>query len=101
MSQEDWDNGWARSLGVFVNGAAIPDPDIRGNPVTDDSFLLLFNAHYETVDFTMPEPEYGAAWELVVDTASPLADHVEDASFKPGDTVPVEARSIMILRRQY
>jgi isoamylase len=101
MSQEDWDNGWARSLGVFLNGAAIPDPDIRGNRVTDDSFLLLFNAHYETVDFTMPEPEYGSAWEVVVDTASPLADHVEDSSFKPGDVVPVEARSITVLRRQY
>jgi glycogen operon protein len=101
MSQEDWDNGWARSLGVFLNGAAIPDPDIRGNRVTDDSFLLLFNAHYETVDFTMPEPEYGSAWEVVVDTAAPLADSVDDSSFKPGDVVPVDARSIMVLRRQY
>jgi glycogen operon protein len=41
MSQEDWDNGWARSLGIFLNGAAIPTPDRRGNRVRDDSFLLF------------------------------------------------------------
>ena len=101
MSQEDWDNGWARSLGVFLNGSAIPDPDTRGNRVTDDSFLLLFNAHYETVDFTLPEQEYGEAWEIAISTAAPLVDHVDDSLFKPRDTVPVDARATLVLRRQY
>jgi glycogen operon protein len=101
MSQEDWDNGWARSLGVFLNGAAIPDPDARGNRVTDDSFLLLFNAHYEPVDFALPEQEYGEAWEVTINTAAPLADHVDDTARKPGETVAVEARSTLVLRRQY
>ncbi len=101
MSQEDWDNGWARSLGVFLNGAAIPDPDTRGNRVTDDSFLLLFNAHFETVDFTLPEQEYGEAWEVSINTVEPLADHVDDSAFKASGTIPVDARSILVLRRQY
>jgi glycogen operon protein len=101
MSQEDWDNGWARSMAVFLNGSAIPSPDRRGNAIRDDSFLLFFNAHYEPVEFTLPEPRYGEAWEIVVSTAEPLAFEVQDTAFKPRDTVQVEARSIVVLRRQY
>ena len=101
MSQEDWDNGWARSLGIFLNGAAIPDPDARGNPVTDDSFLLFFNAHYEPVDFCLPEAEYGEAWEISIDTSAPLADHVDDSNLKASEVVKVDARAILVLRRQY
>ncbi len=101
MSQEDWDNGWARSLGAFLNGGAIPTPDGRGNRVRDDSFLLLFNAHYEPVDFTIPDEEYGEAWEIAVSTARPLAHDIDDAGVKASDTVEVDARSILVLRRQY
>jgi isoamylase len=101
MSQEDWDNGWARSLGVFLNGNAIPDPDARGNRVTDDSFLLLFNAHYEPVEYTLPEAEYGEAWEVSVNTAAPLASAVDDSYLKAGAVIAVESRSILVLRREY
>ncbi len=101
MSQEDWDNGWARSLGVFVNGMAIPTPDRRGNPIRDDSFLLLFNAHYEPVEFTIPDQEYGEAWEIAINTAEPLSVQMQDTGFKPRDTVQLDARSIVVLRRQY
>ena len=101
MSQEDWDNGWARSLGIFLNGAAIPSPDRRGNQVRDDSFLLFFNAHFEPVDFTIPDEEYGEAWAIAVSTAEPLADHLDESGFKAHDSVEVDARSILVLRRQY
>ncbi|HEX4015963.1 MAG TPA: glycogen debranching enzyme, partial [Frankiaceae bacterium] len=101
MSQEDWDNGWARSLGIFLNGSAIPSPDRRGNPVRDDSFLLYFNAHFEPVEFTIPDGEYGEAWAIAVSTAEPLADHLDESGFKARDSVEVEARSILVLRRQY
>jgi hypothetical protein len=47
MTSEDWNAGFAKSLGVFLNGDALPDPDRRGHRISDDSFLLLFNAHYE------------------------------------------------------
>jgi isoamylase len=101
MSQEDWDNGWAQSLGMFLNGAAIPDPDARGNPVLDDSFVLLFNAHFEPVPFTLPDEDYGEAWEVTVNTAAPLAPQVDDITLKPHAVVEVDARSILVLRRQY
>ncbi len=83
MTDEDWDAWHARSLGVFLNGKAIQSHDERGRSITDDSFLLLFNAHDETVDWTIPM-EYGRAWALILDTARlqpepeprPVADRV-------------------------
>src|SRR5487761_1097913 len=59
MEDEDWDTGFAKSLGVFLNGLALPDPDQRGHRLTDDSFLLLFNGHHEDVTFVLPGGDWG------------------------------------------
>ena len=63
MQQRDWQNGNARSVAVFLNGERILEPDKRGQTILDDSFLVIFNAHYEDLDFTLPPEEYG---DLVV-----------------------------------
>ncbi len=97
MTDEDWNNGFAKSLGVFLNGEAIPDPDPFGRHVVDDSFLLLFNAHHEDLVFHLPGPDYGERWTTVLDTASPV---LPDSSAVPaGGERPVEARSLAVLRR--
>jgi glycogen operon protein len=101
MTDEDWEAGFAKTVGVFLNGQGIPDPDSRGQRVTDDSFLLFFNAHFETVDFTIPAQEYGESWTVEVDTQAPLAGTAQERSFKPGETVAIEARSIIVLRRVF
>jgi glycogen operon protein len=101
MTDEDWEAGFAKTLGVFLNGQGIPDPDQRGQRVTDDSFLLFFNAHFEAVDFTVPSQEYGESWTVTVDTHAPLMDAAEERSFKPGETVEVESRSLIVLRRAF
>jgi isoamylase len=44
MAGQDWEAGFAQSLTVFLNGGAITEADRRGQPIRDDSFLLLFNA---------------------------------------------------------
>jgi isoamylase len=67
MTDQDWNVGYARSLGVFLNGKAIQGHDEHGRPVTDDSFILLFNAHTAGVRWTIPE-DYGPAWRLILDT---------------------------------
>src|SRR3984885_11110778 len=73
MTLDDWQSGFARSLGVFLNGHAITEPGQRGEAITDCDFLLLFNAHSEPVAFTLPGAELAAAWRVVVDTAKPEA----------------------------
>ena len=64
MTDKDWDAGTPARSGVFLNGKAIPGHDERGRPITDDSFLLLFNAHSRDVYWTLPK-QYGGPWRLL------------------------------------
>ena len=82
---------------MFLNGNAIIEPDDRGERVIDDSFLLLFNGHHDDIDFTVPREVYGERWEVVLDTAAPVV--VDRPTAKAGETLTVESRSILALRR--
>jgi glycogen operon protein len=96
MTEEDWESGVAKSVAVYLNGHGIPDLDERGQRVSDDSFLLWFNAHHEPIDFALPADEFGTAWVPVIYTA---AETDEDAEpHDAGGKVTVAARSVMVLR---
>jgi glycogen operon protein len=97
MTADDWQVGYARSLAVFLNGDAIAEPDSRGQRVTDASFLMLFNGNHDDMDFTVPSEAYGERWEAVLDTAAPLV--VDRPSAKAGETLSLDSRSILVLRR--
>ena len=97
MEEEDWGEGYAKSLAVFLNGATIPNPNPRGEPVTGDVFLLLFNAHNEPLRFTLPDAEWGEAWVRELDTDRGFVD--DEVSAAAGEAVTVEARSLVVLRR--
>ena len=99
MSDDDWDSGFAKSLAVFLNGKAIRSPDSRGEPVVDDSFLMLFNAYHGEVDFTAPPEDFGESWLIELDTATPIED--DERTLKPGATLAVEGRSLVVLRRLF
>ncbi|HEY2330673.1 MAG TPA: glycogen debranching protein GlgX [Acidimicrobiales bacterium] len=103
MSEEDWEAGFAKSLGVFLNGEAIPGVDGRGDVQRDDSFLLIFNAHFEAIDFTLPK-RYGRRWVTVLDTAdtTPMVAAVPPPPLvlEAGQSVSVTPRSLVLLRRQ-
>ncbi|NUT40780.1 MAG: glycogen debranching protein GlgX [Thermoactinospora sp.] len=96
MTDADWNVGYARSLAVFLNGDAITEPDRRGRRIKDDSFLLLFNAHHDTIGFTVPK-DYGEMWLTEIDTAMPII--VESQVSRAGETVPVAGRSVQVMRR--
>ncbi|TDB76394.1 glycogen debranching enzyme GlgX [Actinomadura sp. KC216] len=98
MTDHDWNVGFAKSLGVFLNGDAITEPDPRGRRVRDDSFLLLINAGGGPVEFTLPGGEYGERWEFALDTAEP-GTVGERPRVKARDTVPLTGRSLTLLRR--
>jgi len=97
MSDDDWSVSFANSVGVFLNGDAIAEPDRRGEPIRGDSFLLLFNADDADLTFTFPPTEFGAEWVKVLDTADPLLDEGDPA--KAGETTAVESRSVQVHRR--
>ena len=71
MTDADWHGGYARSLAVFLNGEAITERGTRGEPIRDNHFLLLFNAHSDAVQFVLPGADHADGWHVVVDTAAP------------------------------
>ncbi|MFE0419665.1 glycogen debranching protein GlgX [Streptomyces tendae] len=98
MTDDDWQRSDAHTVGVFLNGDAIAEPDPRGRPVVDDSFLLLLNSHWEPAVFRLPDATYGERWTALVDTADP--DGVPDeAEHKAGTRLTVEQRSLVLLSR--
>ena len=99
MTEPDWDAGFAQSLTVFLNGGAITEADRRGQPIRDDSFLLLFNASPRELEFTLPLARYGEVWETVLDTARPPERFEDGAVAKAGGLVSVRDRSLQVLRR--
>jgi len=99
MTDQDWDAGFAQSLTVFLNGDSITEADRRGQPIRDDSFLLLFNASPRELEFSLPTARYGEVWERVLDTGRPAEQFEDGAAVKAGGLVPVRDRSLQVLRR--
>jgi isoamylase len=95
MSEEHWQTGHARCLGMYLSGHAIEEPDERGSRVTDDDFLLLMNAHHEDLGFVLPSFQANARWGVVFDTAH--ATGGERRYLGPGETFPLVARSLALL----
>ncbi len=96
MAEEDWGQGFAKSLGVFLNGATIPNPNPRSEPVTDDDFYMIFNAHNEPLDFILPGANWGENWFKEMDTESGWLE--DETLLKAGDQIKVEARCLVVLR---
>ena len=98
MSDEDWNAHHGKSMAVFLNGDAITEPDTRGERVSDDSFLLLFNAHSDPVAFTLPSERFAASWEVVLDTAAG-GTATEIPALRASARVTVAGRAAQIMRR--
>jgi glycogen operon protein len=93
MTDEDWDTDFVKAAGVFLNGQGIRGRDPRGQRILDDNALLYFNASENDVDFQLPAEEYGARWEIVVDTAAGASDEHVPA----GSPLHVRSRSMVVL----
>jgi len=96
MTPAEWDQPFARALGVYLAGSAIERVDRRGRPIKDDDFLVLFNAHYEAVPFVLPRFRDGLRWVRVLDTAVVPAVEV-GTHLAPGASYPLQGRSLALL----
>ncbi len=97
MDEADWNSGFARSLMVFLNGDAIPEPDPTGRRITDDHFLLMFNAHFDPIKFTVPPVRFGDKWRVRVDASTTLVDPPDAPLWDADSAHLVEAHSIVVL----
>jgi isoamylase len=97
MNDDEWTSGFVRCVGMLLSGDTMDVRDFRGEPIRDDSFLVLFNAHHEPVNFTLPG-EQDVRWEVVLDT------HLEEGFLeKPkvcsaGDDLELCDRSMALLK---
>jgi glycogen operon protein len=98
MTQRDWQRQDARALGVFLNGAEIPSLDPRGREIWDDSFLVLFNAHFEPIEFLLPTRRFGVRWSHELSTAEPGLEPGA-RQYAARQPVAVESRSLLVVRR--
>ncbi|MGI9666086.1 MAG: glycogen debranching protein GlgX [Acidimicrobiia bacterium] len=97
MTEPDWRKGFAKSLGVYINGDAIASIDDQGNWTHDDSFLILFNAHSAPVRFVMPDTFVHHKWQVVLYSATGLSDALPTTSPEQGD---VAGWSVAVLKRE-
>jgi glycogen operon protein len=96
MTHDDWNVGFARTIGVALSGELIPSPGPRGERISDDDFFCVFNAHDQRLDVRLPEALHDGRWVVEIDTYDPGRDL---PPVKPGDTFAVEGRASLILRR--
>ena len=97
MTARDWESPDHHVLGLFLNGDEIRARTAHGEPIADDSFVLLLNASPEPVTFVLPPRRFGAAWDLELDTADP---HAEPATYPTRGEVELAGRSLVLLRRR-
>ncbi|WP_202967209.1 glycogen debranching protein GlgX [Nitrospira moscoviensis] len=97
MTPKDWQQGYVRCLGVQLAGDRIEERDHLGNPIRDDTFLLLMNAHHETIPFQLPAHPEPRPWQLVVDTMQPVIPARAPLRAE-GDRYDLHGRSLALLQ---
>ena len=69
MTQDEWNAGWIRCLGLQLSGKTLNDVDRNGEEIRDDTFLWWLNSHHESVTVTLPNHTAETRkWLLLFDT---------------------------------
>jgi isoamylase len=97
MTEEEWSSPFVRCLGVLLSGDTIDVQTFEGEPIRDDTFLLLLNAHHEPLQFVLPGQE-GVEWQLLLDTTSPDGFCAEPPKQLSGDELEIRGRATMLLK---
>ncbi|MGE0260435.1 MAG: glycogen debranching enzyme GlgX, partial [Alphaproteobacteria bacterium] len=96
MTDEQWQDGNARCLGLLLDGRAqVSGIPRRGSEAT---LLLVVNAHHDVVVFTLPEVTGERDWVRLIDTNLPEEDDdpEEPARLPFGHRYEVTGRSLLL-----
>ena len=97
MTDEEWQQSFARCLGLFLAGAGLDEFDDRGRPIKDVNFLLLLNAHHDEIGFVLPAYHPGMLWKAELDTSRD-AGLGRDGTYEGTHVYPLQGRSLVLLR---
>jgi glycogen operon protein len=96
MTDDEWNQPSTKTLGVFLSGEGLDEVDERGQPLHDNNFLMLMNAHFEEMPFQLPTVASGMCWAAVVDTSCQTASQPA-VLYEAASTYPLKARSMVVL----
>ena len=96
MTQDEWDAGWVRCIGLQLNGRTLDDVNAFGQPLRDDTFLMMLNPHHESIAFYLPTPHEGCVWELCFDTKD--TEEVAPVLLAQGSPYELTDRSFALFR---
>jgi isoamylase len=97
MTDAEWNNTWAHTLGLQLSGRMLDEVDQLGTPIADESFLILLNAHSNRISFCLPPLEGKEKWELLVDTKCAVGA-CGRKSFEGGARYLLQSRSAALFR---
>ena len=97
MSDEEWNSPFVRCLGMLISGDAVDLVDAHGEPVRDDTFLLLINAHQEPIPFVLPGEEH-LEWEQILETTNEDGFLKEPKKFSSGEDVDLNGRATYLFK---
>jgi isoamylase len=95
MEQSDWDKGGAKSVATYLNGKGLHAVDKEGNTILDQSFYMIFNAHKESVEYQLPDDQYGSDWVRIIDTAE-ITTQQGQPVYSPPTSVSANASELQI-----
>ncbi len=99
MTDEEWNQSSARSLGVFLAGEGIEEYDERGRAITDGDAIILINSHYESLPFVIPYIGLPDGWHVAIDTSTEEPAAGESVALSAGDKFDLKGRSLALLLR--
>jgi glycogen operon protein len=97
MTDEEWGSPFVRAIEVLLSGDTIDVLSFEGEPIRDETFLFLINAHFEALPFVLPGEEQ-IEWMLMLDTAEEHGFLPEPQKFASGDDVEVIGRGMKLLK---
>ncbi len=99
MTDEEWRQQSVQILGMFLSGEGLGEQDERAQPITDQNFLLLMNAHHESVPFLLPTVASGMGWLTLVDTSCQTTRGIPTV-YDAGSSYPLQVRSLVVLQER-
>jgi glycogen operon protein len=98
MTEENWQAGFAKSLAVYLDGHGIHSKNYDGNPIRDDSFYLIFNAHSEPVEYKLQTKRYGHSWIKILDTSKNFVSEHGGETYRANSKIIADGFSVMLLK---
>jgi isoamylase len=99
VTDEQWADDTMHAMAVYLDGHDAPDQAEDGTPLFDDDFLILVNAWWEPVTFTIPEVrEASQTWFIELDSYDPAVSAAREFPRHTGDQVVARPRSLTVLR---